>query len=195
MRTHAINIFLKNLRNTNIKVISDLNPLIIKIDNRLYAFYIRQITSAYFKNRPDVSRIQLHDSPETKSLIQKNTPVYVLGYCSDYDVFITWTSNSLGKRLNVKKNVSLYSRFSLQKKAFKTQENVSITLKNGDIVEAFPTQLLSNKLDSFINNLNTRNRKRDTITDLELMLQQNPELSFAEALKLISANNTTFQAE
>src|SRR6056300_1009392 len=103
MRTDAINIFLKNLRHKNIEVISDLNPLVIKIDNRLCAFYIRQITSAYFKNRPDVSRIQLHDSPKTKSLIQKNTPVIVLGYCVDFDVFITWASDSLSKRLNFKK--------------------------------------------------------------------------------------------
>lgn len=191
MRTDAIDIFLKNLDDENIKVISDLNPVVIKIDNRHCAFYIRQITSAYFKKRPDVSRIQLHDSHETKSLIQKNTPVYVLGYCFDYDVFIAWTSDSLGKRFNVKKNVSLYSRFSLQKKAFETQQNASITLKNGDLVEAFPTQLLSNKIESLINSLDTMNRKRDTLIDLEFILQQNTELSFSEALKLISITNTS----
>ena len=92
MRTHAINIFLKNLRNTNIKVISDLNPLIIKIDNRLYAFYIRQITSAYFKNRPDVSRIQLHDSPENKIFDSKKTLQFMF-----WAIALTTMYSSLGQ--------------------------------------------------------------------------------------------------
>jgi len=35
------------------------------------------------------------------------------------------------------------------------------------------------------------NRKRDTLIDLEFILQQNTELSFSEALKLISITNTS----
>ena len=89
------------------------NPFLIKIGTVKYFVFLKNLSSAYFKN-PDITRVQLPYSDHFSKIFKADIPFIILGYDVDNDVVVSWNPKNVKERLNAKGNVSLYSRFSLQ---------------------------------------------------------------------------------
>ena len=183
------------------------NPLVIEIGGATVALYIRKITSAYFKNRPDVTRIQLHDSSSIKDLETQGVKVLILGYCPEFNCVVLWPPESTTSRFNKRKNVSLYSRKSFQKEAGSSNTPMRYRLKNSDTITGFPLTLLSQSLKDFFGQQNNYAKspklfdddpqKNETVDStnnsgaLTDILKQNPSFSFADAVEHLMSKRKT----
>jgi hypothetical protein len=119
----------------------DGNPFIIKIGSNRYFVFLKNISPAYFKNSPDVTRIQLPSSKHFAKVFRSTLPFIILGYDVDNDTVVSWNPKKVKERLNVKGNVSLYSRNSLQEN-IKVGEFKSGFLSNGEKIILFNRELL-----------------------------------------------------
>src|SRR5690606_38631492 len=89
------------------------NPFLIKIGTEKYFVFLKNLSSAYFKN-PDITRVQLPYSDHFSKIFKADIPFVILGYDVDNDIVVSWNPENVKERLNAKSNVSLYSRYSLQ---------------------------------------------------------------------------------
>jgi len=96
-------------------VCGDNNPFIISKDEFNAYVFIKNISPAYYQNYPDNSRVQLPTSDRFKEVMDSELDFLILGYDHDNDVFAAWNPSIVKQRLNAKRNVSVYSRFSWQK--------------------------------------------------------------------------------
>lgn len=112
------------------------NPFLIKINSKQYFIFLKNISPAYFKNSPDVTRVQLPYSPHFSKIFKADIPFIILGYDVDNDTIVCWNPKKVKERLNAKSNVSLYSRESLQSKA-KINEFKAGYLSNGEKIITF----------------------------------------------------------
>ena len=96
-------------------ICGDSNPFIISKDEFNAHVFIKNISPAYFQNYPDNSRVQLPTSDRFKEVMDSELDFLILGYDHDNDVFAAWNPSIVKQRLNAKRNVSVYSRFSWQK--------------------------------------------------------------------------------
>lgn len=172
-------------------VTSVQNPLIIKVEGIPYALYIRKITSAYFKSRPDVTRIQLHNSDSIRNLEDQGIKVLTVGYCTESNCVVLWPQKSITSRFNKRKNVSLYSRMSFQRIAGKSDSAIHYQLSNGDKITGLPLICLNNVLKDFTRNVegtlklfedDEESKSMNESESLNLILTQNPNFSFADAV-------------
>ena len=116
------NILPKELKIKFIQTMSELdgfsyedgNPFLIKIGIKQYFIFLKNISPAYFKGSPDVTRVQLPSSNHFSKILKLNIPFVILGYDIDNDTMVSWNPQKVKDRLNAKPNVSLYSRESLQ---------------------------------------------------------------------------------
>jgi hypothetical protein len=175
------------------------NPMAIEIGGATTALYIRKITSAYFKNRPDVTSVQLHDSSSIKDFENQGIKVLILGYCPEFNCVILWPPESINSRFNKRKNVSLYSRKSFQKEAGTENSAIRYRLKNADTITGFPLKLLSRSLEDFLGQQSNcpksptlfddehQKNERDGSTinseALTEILKKHPSFSFADAVE------------
>ena len=90
------------------------NPFLIRIGIKPYFIFLKNLSSAYFKNSPDVMRVQLPYSEHFSKILKVDIPLIVLGYDVENDTVVSWNPKKIKERLNHKSNVSLYSRHSLQ---------------------------------------------------------------------------------
>jgi len=119
----------------------DGNPFLIKIGANRFFVFLKNISPAYFKNSPDVTRVQLPYSPHFTKIIKANIPFVILGYDVDNDTVVSWNPKKLKERLNAKSSVSLYSRNSLQEK-MKVGEFKAGYLTNGEKIILFNRETL-----------------------------------------------------
>jgi hypothetical protein len=119
----------------------DGNPFLIKIKKKEYFIYLKNISPAYLKSSPDVTRVQLPFSPHFSKILRANIPFIILGYDVDNDTIVCWNPKKVKERLNEKSNVSLYSRESLQSKV-RTNEFKSGYLSNGEKIIIFKRKSL-----------------------------------------------------
>lgn len=112
----------------------DGNPFMIKIGANRFFIFLKNISPAYFKNSPDVTRVQLPFSEHFAKAFRANIPFCILGYDVDNDTVVSWNPKKLKERLNAKQNVSLYSRNSLQEKV---EEFKAGYLSNGEKIIVF----------------------------------------------------------
>jgi len=125
--------------------VSGVMPFLIKMGDRSYYIYIKNISSAYFKDRPDVTRAQLPYREDFEEIAESGIPLIFLGYDKANDVVVCWNPQIVRERLNAKSSVSLYSRTYFQNKvrakeflpAFLTNGDKLILFKRRDIVEFF----------------------------------------------------------
>lgn len=116
------NILPKDLKIKFVEKLSELeqfsyesgNPFLIKIKDAPYFIFLKNLSSAYFKHSADVTRVQLPSSSHYAKIAESDIPFVILGYDIDNDVMVLWNPQKVRDRLNVKDNVSLYSRASLQ---------------------------------------------------------------------------------
>lgn len=122
------------------------NPFLIKIGTNKYFVFLKNLSPAYFKNSPDVTRVQLPYSEHFSKIFKADIPFIILGYDVDTDTVVAWNPTKVKERLNAKSNVSLYSRSSLQENV-KDDEFRFGYLSNGEKIIVFKRENLTNFFD------------------------------------------------
>lgn len=115
------------------------NPYQLIINAKIIYIYLRNLTRAYPNHSFDVCRIQLHKTEKFTEIKNTDIPLLVLGYCEKYNTIASWQNTIVKKRLNDKKNVSLYSRFS-EMIPIKNNEIRTFKLTNGDHINVVDFQ-------------------------------------------------------
>ncbi len=108
---------------------------------------LKNLSPAYFKNSPDVTRVQLPYSPHFGKIFKANIPFIILGYDVDNDTVVCWNPTKVKERLNAKSNVSLYFRNSLQSKIKKSEFKAGY-LSTGEKIVLFRRETLPLFFDS-----------------------------------------------
>lgn len=126
------------------KHIEGVNPCRIDFDGVEYYVYIKNLTPAQLSNgNPDIWRIQLPLRETFEQIKESPLPFILLGYDSSNDVYTTWNPHWAKQRLNVTKNVSFYSRLTIQEDARNTNQIQRLELNNDGEVIAFPRDKIS----------------------------------------------------
>ena len=127
------------------------NPFLIKIGTRQSYVYVKNLSSAYFKERPGTTRAQLPIREEFDEIKKSAIPFVFLCYDQKNDVLVCWNFHNAKARLNEKRSVSFYSRQFFQdevslgtflRKSLKNGDE-PILFKRRDLVEFF------NQIDTF----------------------------------------------
>ena len=137
-------------KNGKFSFISGVQPFKILFNSKNFFVYIKNISSAYFKNRPDVNRAQLPHREEFDFIKQSALPFIFLGYDNENDVYVCWDFYIAKRRLNIQDNVSFYSRQSWQNQVEKNSF-LKKELTNGDKLVLFKRTDIS----TFFENIDT----------------------------------------
>lgn len=134
---------LNDLRRFRVNSISGSNPALYNVDGESMYIYIKNLSPAQLSNQNfDVWRIQLPKRAEFNAIKASDKLFVLLGYDSTHRVYTTWNPYWCKQRLNVAESCSMYSRLSLQKKVFNTQQIERLQLQNDGEVICIPNQLL-----------------------------------------------------
>lgn len=126
------------------------NPCHIMLDGVEYYIYVKNLSSAHFKN-DDVWRAQMTGIDILEKIKATDTLFILLGYDEENDVYATWNPHMVKQRIGTAKSPSLYSRLSLQKEVGKTKEFKRYPLANDGEVLIFPRS----KVLDFMGNIDT----------------------------------------
>jgi hypothetical protein len=127
------------------------NPFSIKKKITQGFVYVKNLSSAYFKERPDTTRAQLPKRDEFEEIKKSPNSFVFLGYDPENDVLVCWDFHIAKARLNEKENVSFYSRQFFQdevsssvflRKCLKNNDEL-VLFKRKDLIEFF------NQIDTF----------------------------------------------
>jgi hypothetical protein len=151
-------LFAKDLKIKFIETLNELdefsyeegNPFLIKIGTDKFFVFLKNLSQAYFKNSPDVTRVQLPYSNHFSKIVKSDIPFIILGYDIDTDTVVAWNPKKVKERLNAKSNVSLYSRTSLQENV-KHDEFRFGYLSNGERIIIFKRKNLTFFFDGLLN--------------------------------------------
>jgi len=149
----------------------DGNPFLIKIGTKQYFVFLKNLSPAYFKNSPDVTRVQLPYSDHFSKIFKADIPFIILGYDVDTDTVVSWNPKKIKERLNAKSNVSLYSRYSIQAQV-KDNEFKFGYLTNGEKIVSFKRDNLINFFNSLKICLMTNKLKKSQLPLKQLMSRQ-----------------------
>lgn len=164
-------LFVQTLRNTKGFKYGEGNPFHMQIGTMSYFVFLKNISPAYFVNSPDITRVQLPYSKHFSKVLKTKTPFLILGYDGDNDIFVTWNPRQIKERLNSKRNVSLYSRRSIQSE-IKGREFKEAYLSNGDKIVIFKREVLISLFD----NLNSYFNK--TIIPSQIEIVEEPGIQY-----------------
>ena len=131
----------------------DGNPFMINIYEKPFYIFLKNLSPAYFKNSPDITRVQLPFSDHFDKIFKANIPFVILGYDVDNDTVVCWNPTKIKERLNAKSNVSLYSRNSLQADIKRDEIKIGF-LSNGEKIILFRREdlrLVFEKLPTLFN--------------------------------------------
>ncbi|GAE86430.1 hypothetical protein [Bacteroides reticulotermitis] len=106
-------------------------PFLMLFSGKEYYVYVKNMSSAYFNERPDTTRAQLPIREEFEEIKTSSSPFVFLGYDQENDVLICWNYHIVKTRLNERKSVSFYSRKFFQEEVTKGSF-LQKRLKNGD---------------------------------------------------------------
>lgn len=192
--------------------IRGIQPFLMSFDGKEYFVYVKNLSSAYFKERPDTTRAQLPMREEFEEIKKSSNRFVFLGYDQNNDVLVCWNFHVAKTRLNVGKSVSFYSRQFFQDEV-SSGVFLRKCLKNGDEPILFKRKNLVDffrKIDSFFpveqpddnknsslsenldldvasehENLFVSNGKLLKITDAELIEQLRPLINTKHSLEAI----------
>jgi hypothetical protein len=111
----------------------------MSFDSKEYSIYVKNVSSAYFPNSPDITRVQLPNREVFNQVSESDIPFILLGYDANNDVIVCWNPKGLKERLNECESVSLYSRQSYQNEV-RSDEFKYAYLRNGDKIIMFKRQ-------------------------------------------------------
>lgn len=152
--------FIETLNELDEFTYEDGNPFLIKIGKKQYFVFLKNLSPAYFKNSPDVTRVQLPYSNHFSKIFKADIPFIIFGYDVENDTVVSWNPKKIKERLNAKKNVSLYSRSSLQEQV-KDNEFKLGYLSNGEKIVLFKRDKLTNFFNQ-IKDLFKERQEKDT---------------------------------
>jgi hypothetical protein len=192
--------FVETLNNIESFSYEDGNPFLIKIYDQKYFIFLKNLSHAYFKNSPDVTRVQLPFSDHFDKIFNANIPFVILGYDVDNDTMVSWNPSKIKERLNAKNNVSLYSRNSLQTDT-KSNEFRMGYLTNGEKIIIFKRENLQLFFEELPNLFDNKDKKKSTffpeqqkdytsnklleITDIQLLKTITPLLEKNRVLETV----------
>lgn len=119
----------------------DGNPFFMNLSNEQFFVMLKNISPACFKNRPEVTRVQLHHNLSFINVLKKKTPIMILGYDPDNDMYVNWNPDEVKDRLNARRVVSLYSRKSIQD-SVRGKNFKEVVLTSGGKILAFKRHML-----------------------------------------------------
>lgn len=162
---------------------SGVQPFLMTYNNKQYYVYVKNLSSAYFRERPDTTRAQLPIKDEFEEIKESPYPFVFLGYDQNNDVLVCWNYHVVKQRLNAAKSVSFYSRKFFQEAVIEG-ELLQKRLKNGDEPVLFKRKdiaLFFDKIETIFNNStddinSTEDEKITFITDEELIAKLKPLL-------------------
>lgn len=106
------------LYSDNVVFIDGNNPYRFSINKKTFYVLIKNVhESGDGRSNQDECRIQVSESKNFNTAMNSQTDVVVLGYFADEKVFTAWNPYLMRDRFNLKQTISLYSRFSVQKRA------------------------------------------------------------------------------
>lgn len=149
------------------------NPFVLEKGKFKCYVFIKNISPAYYQNYPDNSRVQLPTSDRFKEVIESDLDFLILGYDQDNEVFASWNPSLIKDRLNEKRNVSVYSRFSWQR-GVPDGEFVEHHLGNNEKMFLFKKELLSeyferyNELFELSENIGSIDNKHEVKSDFDV---------------------------
>ena len=177
--------------------IEGIQPFLISFKNKEYYIYVKNLSSAYFKDRPDTTRAQLPIKEEFDRIKNSPTPFIFLGYDHTNDVLVCWNFHIVKERLNEKKSVSFYSRQFFQDEV-SSGTFLRKRLKNGDEPILFKRKDLIdffNRVETFFPTENVSNiedgksiiseGKLLEITDEDVIAQLKPLIKTKHTLKAL----------
>ncbi len=140
----------------NLKLYSDFsffidgsNPYHFTVNKKSVYFFIRNTHSTgRGRDNPDECRIQVSKTKAFLDILNTNDLIFFLGYSDDYGTLTAWDPFLFKKRINEKRNISLFSRFSIQKKA-KEQGIAIYEDNNGQKIISFCPEYLGVYLENF----------------------------------------------
>ena len=161
-----LDLFLEKMKNcADFEFLGGIQPFGIRFSNKVYYVYIKNISSAYFTNRPDVTRAQLPKREEFDSIKNSEIPFIFLGYDSENDIYVCWNFHIAKNRLNEKDSVSFYSRYSIQN-SVKEESFYRKRLSNGDNLVLFKREMIEKffkNIDSFFDDADNKLKENNTI--------------------------------
>jgi len=167
--------------------ISGVQPFLMSFDGKEYYVYVKNLSSAYFKERPDTTRAQLPKRDDFEEIKQSPSPFIFLGYDQINDVLVCWNFHIVKTRLNEKESVSFYSRQFFQeevssgmflRKRLKNDDE-PILFKRKDLIEFF------NRIDDFFSQ---DENKDDTSVAMFDTSELSEEVGVVEDEKLFVSN-------
>ncbi len=177
--------------------IEGVQPFLISFKNKNYYIYVKNLSSAYFKDRPDTTRAQLPIKEEFDRIKISPIPFIFLGYDYANDVLVCWNFHTVKERLNEKKSVSFYSRQFFQDEV-SSGTFLRKRLKNGDEPILFKRKDLIdffNRVETFFPTENVSNiedgksiiseGKLLEITDEDVIAQLKPLIKTKHTLKAL----------
>ena len=124
------------------------NPFVLEKGKFKCYVFIKNISPAYYPKYPDNSRVQLPTSDRFKEVIDSDLDFLILGYDHENEVFAAWNPSLIKDRLNEKRNVSVYSRFSWQR-AVPDDEFIEHHLGNDEKMFLFKKEILNEYFDQY----------------------------------------------
>lgn len=122
--------------------ISGNNPYAFRLNRKIIYIFIHNVhSSGKGRPNPDECRIQVNRTENFEEAQSKNNPILFFGYYADINIFTAWNPYYFWKRINQKKVVSLYSRFSIQAKASDKGISVYTDQKNQNVISFKPGYL------------------------------------------------------
>jgi hypothetical protein len=144
------------------KYIRGVQPFLVVYKNKQYYIYVKNLSSAYFSERPDTTRAQLPIKDDFEEIKKSASPFVFLGYDQNTDVLVCWNYHIVKQRHNAAKSVSFYSRKFYQEEVSEG-EFLRKKLKNGDEPILFKRKDLIRFFDN-IDNLFNNPRKEDGVS-------------------------------
>ena len=126
----------------NVSFIDGQNPYRFSINKKTFYVLIKNVhESGDGRSNQDECRIQVARSKNFNQALGSNFDVIVLGYFADYKVFTAWDPFQMRDRFNRRQTISLYSRFSVQKKSKKHKIAVYRDNNNQSVISFKPDYL------------------------------------------------------
>lgn len=169
------------------------NPFLIKIGKVKYFIFLKNISPAYFKNSPDVTRVQLPYSDHFSKIFKADIPFIILGYDFDTDTVVAWNPTKVKERLNAKNNVSLYSRSSLQEDVKDDEFRIGY-LSNGERFIVFKRENLTNFFDVVFDLFEEKIGPKPTEPKLTNTLTEITDKEILQIILPLLKNNKVLQA-
>jgi putative restriction endonuclease len=133
----------------DISYISGNNPYTFSINKKIVHIFIHNVhESGSGRTNPDECRIQVNKTPNFLAAKNSGKPVLFFGYFADENIFTAWNPFIQTERINTRKTISLYSRFSIQKKA--EQQGISVYVDNdAQVIISFKPEYLGLYIENF----------------------------------------------